>query len=112
MSDLTLTVGEGNYSVDFAIRDIDSGGPFDLSPYNDIILFIKTTDYLTDIVPGGILLGANTPLTAGVVTWDVDPSEIPSFAGQFYGKIDFTSNAGEVIKTNQFDIRVTRSLSS
>lgn len=112
MSDLTLTVGEKDFSVEIAVKDINSGGAFDLSPYNDIFLFIKTTDYLTDIVPGGILLAAKAPLTAGIVIWEVDASHVPSTAGQYYGKIDFTSNDGEVIKSSQFDIRVARSLTS
>jgi len=113
LSDLTLTIGERDFTVEFEVVNQATGGAFDLTPYDNIRLFIKTTDYLTDIVPGGIILGTIAPPTKGILAWSIIASQVPTVAGQYYGKVDFEdTGSGEVRKSEQFDIRITRSLSS
>lgn len=113
MSDITLSIGEKDFTVELECIDKATGGAFDLSPYNDIKMFIKTTDYVTDIVPGGITLGTLAPAENGILTWSIVASDVPLVAGQYYGKIDFVNTqSGQTRKSFQFDLRIMRSLTS
>lgn len=113
MSDLTLTIGEKDFTVEFEVVNQATGGAFDLTPYDNIRLFIKTTNFLTDIIPGGVILGTIAPAEKGLLAWSIIASQVPTVAGQYYGKVDFENTVtGEVRKSEQFDIRITRSLSS
>ncbi len=112
MSGVTLTIGEADFQILFNMINETTGGAFDLTGFVSR-LFIKTTDFATDIVPGGIALTIVGVVTDGVLSWAVQASHIPTSAGQFYGQIVHTnSGSGEIRKSRRFNIQVERSLSS
>ncbi len=114
MPSVDITLGETDFSVQFNLINETNGSPFDLTTFNTARLFIKTTDFLTDVVPGGIILPIELPLESGVVTWNVIASQLDSQpAGQYYGQIQLTdTSSGEIRKGRQFDLRLLRSLTS
>lgn len=114
MPSVDITLGETDFSVRFNLINETNGSPFDLTNFTNALLFIKTTDFLTDVVPGGIILPIELPLESGVVTWNVIASQLDSQpAGQYYGQIQLTNTlSGEIRKGRQFDLRLLRSLTS
>lgn len=114
MPSVDITLGETDFAVEFNLINESSGAPFDLTTFTNVILFIKTTDFVTNVVPGGIILVVKIPETDGVVTWNVIASQLDSQpAGLYYGQIQLTDNSsGEIRKGRQFDLRLLRSLTS
>ena len=114
MPSVDITLGETDFAVQFNLINESNGSPFDLTTFTNVILFIKTTDFVTNVVPGGIILVVELPETDGVVTWNVIASQLDSqSAGQFYGQIQLTdTSSGEIRKGRQFDLRLLRSLTS
>jgi len=110
MPSVDLTIGEQDFTVEFDMINETSNGPFDLTDF-DSRLFIKTTNFVTEIVPGGIaILPLGSP-QEGVLLWNVQASHIPSSAGQYYGMIVMTSTLNsEIRKSRRFNIRVERKL--
>ena len=112
MSDLELTIGEGDFTIEIHCVDENTGGNLDLTPFNIIELNIKTTDYNT-LVSGPISLGVIGDPTEGNLAWTIIPGDVPTPAGQYYGKIRFeASGGGAKRKSRQFDIKVMRDLST
>jgi len=109
-----VTLGETDFGIQFNLINETTGAPFDLTTFTNVILFIKTTDFLTNVVPGGIILVVELPETDGIVRWNVIASQLDSqSAGQFYGQIQLTDTiSGEIRKGRQFDLRLLRSLTS
>ena len=114
MPSVDVTLGETDFAIQFNLINESNGSPFDLTNFTNAILFIKTTDFVTDVVPGGIILPIELPETDGVVTWNVIASQLDSQdAGQYYGQIQLTdTSSGEIRKGRQFDLRLLRSLTS
>lgn len=114
MPSVDITLGETDFTIRFNLINETNGSPFDLTNFTNVVLFIKTTDFVTNVVPGGIVLIVELPPENGVVTWGVIASQLDSQpAGQYYGQIQLTDTlSGEVRKGRQFDIRLLRSLTS
>ena len=114
MPSVDITLGETDFSIRFNLINQSTGAPFDLTTFNTVKLFIKTTDFVTNVVPGGIILVIELPPEDGVVTWNVISSQLDAQpAGQYYGQIELTDiGSGEIRKGRQFDLRLLRSLSS
>ncbi len=110
-SNITHTLGEDEKTLEIKVENRNTGGAFDLTPYNDIKLFQKSTDFANDFPSGGIVVTRKSPFTDGILIWLVLTAEIPTPAGQYYGKVDFTDGT-VIVKSNQFDITVKRSLTS
>jgi hypothetical protein len=110
MVGVTLTIGEADFQILFNMINETTGGAFDLTNFA-CRLFIKTTDFATDIVPGGIVLVPSLPPTDGILSWAVQASHIPTSAGQYYGQIVMTNGTtSEIRKSRRFNIAVERSL--
>ena len=111
MPSVDLTIGEGNFGIEFEEINETTGGAFDLTGFNNIRLFISTTDFVTSIIPGGVVLTlAGLPET-GILEWDVSPNDIPTTPGQYYGQIVFENTlTNEIRKGRQMDFRVLRAL--
>jgi hypothetical protein len=109
--DVTLTIGDDNFTVEIQVTDRNTNGSFDLTPYSTITLFQKSTNFASDFPVGGITLTRKAPFTDGILEWFIDVSEIPTPAGQYYGKVNF-SDGSEIVNSNQFDITVKRDFSS
>ena len=114
MPSVDVTLGETDFAIQFNLINESNGSPFDLTNFTNAILFIKTTDFVTNVVPGGIILPIELPETEGDVTWNVIASQLDSQpAGQYYGQIQLTDTlSGEIRKGRQFDLRLLRSLTS
>jgi len=111
MSDLELTIGEQDFTVEIQMIDEGTNKALDLTPFNDIQLNIKTTDY-TSIVLTTTLAIVGDPVD-GLLAWSITPGQVPTPAGQFFGKIRLEqTGGGGVRKSRQFDIRVMRDLST
>ncbi len=110
-SKITHTLGEDQKTLEIPVEDRITGGAFDLTPFDTITLFQKSTDFVSSFPVGGITLTRKTPFEKGILIWIVLTAEIPTPAGQYYGKVDFTDGT-EIVKSNQFDITVKRSLTS
>ena len=111
MVGVTLTIGEADFAILFNMINETTGGAFNLNGFTSR-LFIKTTDFATQIVPGGIALIVIGDVQDGVLSWAVQASHIPTVAGQFYGQIVHTNGTtGEIRKSRRFNIAVERSLS-
>lgn len=110
MPSVDLTIGEANFTDEFDLINETTNGPFDLTDF-DTRLFIKTTNFVTDIVPGGIAVLPLGDPQNGIVLWNVQASHIPSSAGQYYGMFVMTNLInGEIRKSRRFNIRVERKL--
>lgn len=110
MPSVDLTIGEQDFDIEFDMINETSNGPFDLTGF-DTKLFIKTTNFVTEIVPGGIAILPLGDPQNGVLVWDVQASHIPSSAGQYYGMIVMTNLiTSEIRKSRRFNIRVERKL--
>lgn len=110
MPSVDLTQDEDDFIIEFLMKNETTGSAFDLTNFAST-LFIKSTDFLTDQFPGGIVLLAIAPPTDGVLQWSVQSAHIPNAAGQYYGMIVMTDSiTGEVRKSRRFDIRVERKL--
>lgn len=111
MPSVDLTVGEDDFAIQFNLINESTGGPFDLTDFNDIRLFMKTTNYVTTIVPGGVIVLPLGNPQDGSLLWNVQSTQIPNPAGQYYGQFVLTDTVtGEIRKSRQFDVRVSRSL--
>lgn len=110
MPSVDLTIGEQDFTIEFDLINETTNGPFDLTNF-DSRLYIKTTNFVTDIVPGGIaILPLGNPQD-GVLLWNVQASHIPSLAGQYYGMIVMSNLINsEIRKSRRFNIRVERKL--
>lgn len=108
---ITLTLGEDEFTLELPVRDRNTGGAFDLTSFNDIKLFQKSTNFASDFPGGGIVVTRKSPFSDGILLWPITSGNIPTPAGQYYGKVDF-SDGTEIVKSNRFDITVERSLSS
>ena len=110
MPSVDLTIGEANFTIEFDMINETTDGPFDLTDF-DSRLFIKTTDFATDIVVGGIIILPLGDPQDGILLWNVQASHIPSSAGQYYGMIVMTNNVNsEIRKSRRFNMRVERKL--
>ena len=111
MTTIDLTVGEQDFGVQFNMVNETTGSGFDLTLFPAPLLFIKTTDYVTSIVPGGIVILPFGNPTDGILLWNVQSAHIPTLSGQYFGQIILTDPiSGEIRKSRQFDIRVLRKL--
>ncbi|MCK5600892.1 hypothetical protein KAR91_03425 [Candidatus Pacearchaeota archaeon] len=110
MPSVDLTQGEADFAIDFNMINETTGSAFDLTDFTSR-LFIKTTDFLTDQIPGGVVLIPLPPPTDGILEWQVQAAHIPTVAGQYYGMIVHTNGiTGEIRKSRRFDVRVERKL--
>ena len=109
MPSVDLTQDEADFAIQFRMVNETTGGGFDLTDFSSR-LFIKSTDFVTDQFPGGIVLLPIGSPTDGILQWNVTSAQIPSAAGQFFGMIVMTNTSGEIRKSRRFDIRVERKL--
>jgi len=111
MTSIDLTIGEQDFGIEFALKDETTGAGFDLTGFNNIRLFIVSTDFATQIVVGGIVLIPILPLENGILNWDVQQSHIPTPADQYYGLIQLENSiSGEIRKTRRFNLRSLESV--
>ena len=110
-ANITHTLGEDEKTLEIKVENRNTGGAFDLTDFTTIKLFQKSTDFANSFPNGGITVTRKTPFTDGILIWQVLTAEIPTPAGQYYGKVDFNDGT-TIVKSNQFDITVKRSLSS
>ena len=111
MPSIDLTIGEGDFGIEFEEINETTGGAFDLTGFNNVRLFISTTDFVTSIVPGGIILTLAGLPEEGLLEWDVNSSHVPTSPGQFYGQIVFeNTTTNEIRKGRQMDFRALRAL--
>lgn len=113
MPSIDLTIGEADFGIEFELVDETTGSAFDLTLFgSNILLFIVSTDFQTQIVPGGINLNVVGIATDGVVEWNVQSSHIATPADQYYGIIKMTDSiSGEIRKSRRFNIRTLESVS-
>ena len=109
---ITLTLGEDDYTIELPVINRDTGGGFDLTPFTDITLFQKSTNFASNFPTGGVTVTRKAPFGDGILLWPITSGNIPTPAGQYYGKVDFSDGGTEIVKSNQFDITVKRSLTS
>jgi len=113
MTSIDLTIGETDFGIEFKLRDETTGGAFDITSFVEIRLFIVSTDFVTQKIPGGVLLQPISPFTDGVVVWDVQGSQIPTPSDQYYGIIVLTdTTSGEIRKTRRFNLRSLEAVST
>lgn len=110
-SKITHTLGEDEKTLEIQVENRNTGGAFDLTDFTTIKLFQKSTNFASNFPTGGITLTRKSPFTLGILIWQVLTANIPTPAGQYYGKVDFTDGT-VIVKSNQFDITVKRSLTS
>ena len=108
---ITLTLGEDDFTLELPVINRNTGGGFDLTPYNDIKLFQQSTNFSSDFPTGGVTVTRKSPFSDGILLWPITSGNIPTPAGQYFGKVDF-SDGSEIVKSNRFDITVERSLTS
>lgn len=111
MTTVDLTQGEGDFIIEFDEINETTGSAFDLTGFNNIRLYIKTTDYVTSQVPAGIVLTLLDLPETGRLAWAVQPSHIPASADLYYGQIIFeNTSTNEIRKGRQMDFQVLRAL--
>ena len=111
MSDLELTIGEQDFTVEIKVIDETTNNAMDLTPFNNITMSIKTTDYNTLVLTTSLAISGDP--TDGILAWSVAPGQVPIPAGQYFAKIRLEqTGGGGVRKTRQIDIRVLRDLST
>ena len=112
MTSIDLTIGEQDFGVEFDMIDETDGSAFDLTTFNSR-LYITTTDFATQIIPGGVALQIVGIASNGILVWDVQNSHIPTPSDQYYGIIVMTDSiSGEIRKSRKFNIRSLESVST
>ncbi len=110
MTSIDLTIGEQDFGIEFDMLDETTGGAFDLTNFTSR-LYITTTDFVTQIIPGGVFLNIVGIASNGVLLWDVQGSHIPTPSDQYFGIIVMTDGSGEIRKSRRFNIRSLESVS-
>ena len=113
MTSVDLTIGESDFGIEFDMVDEGTGGAFNLLGFGDIRLFIVSTDFATQQIPGGVVLQVVGVVQNGILNWDVQGSQIPSVSDQYYGIIVMTNGtSGETRKSRRFNIKVSEAVST
>ena len=105
MADLWLVIGESGFNVDFTVHD--ENGVMDISDFDDVALFIKTSDFVTTSLTDKAL---TQPGATGVARWAVLAGEVPTTAGSYFGQIILTDTGTTIRKTMLLDIQVETNL--
>lgn len=109
MSDWVYVVGEGGFNQDFQIIDRNTKEPLNISGAT-VIMFIKSTDGVTDFPIAGTNMTILGDGTDGLARLVVQNTFMPQDADQYFAQIQVETTS--LVKTFIIDLRVIRSLSS
>ena len=112
MADWAYIVGEFNFSQQFAVIDRTTGEGFDGTGITTATMFIKSSDFATDIPTGGAGTGMaiiqENPLFLNLNV--TSTALMPQNEGMFLAQIKLEDATGQVLKTISMNLAVLASI--